>query len=239
MFTFAHVRTPGRMTLAPWRTLAAVAVVAALAACGDDESNLIFVPSQAAGTVFTLHDSTFDFTTLHTFVMPDTIVQLSPATGTAVPLSRANDAAVLAQVRANLISRGYVQDTIPGSEADFVVLVGATAAAHYNAWVGYQVGSVWAFFPGWNVPGFNSSWAIVYPWFPVVGATSFASGTLIVDIVPTALAHPATNTVQSVWSGVATTLLTGTLSTSQVTAAVDQMFAQSPYLVAGPQVNPL
>jgi hypothetical protein len=233
MFEFAHIRMPGRTAFA-WRTLAGAAIVAALAGCGDDESNLIFVPGQPTGTVFTLHDATFDFTTLRTFVMPDTVVQLAPVSGTSLPVTHSFDAAILAQVRANLLSRGYVEITTPGTEADFVVLVGVTAAAHYNAWVGYNVGTVWGFFPNWDIPGFDSSWGIVYPWFPQVGATSFNSGTLIVDMVPTRLAVPAARTVQSVWAGVASTLLTGTVSTSQVTGAVDQMFAQSPYLVAGP-----
>jgi hypothetical protein len=232
MFEFAHIRMPARSAFRPWRTLAGVAIVAALAACGDDESNLIFVPGQPVG-VTTLHDASFDFTTLRTFVMPDTVVHLAPASGAALPVSRSFDAAALAQVRANLLSRGYVE-AAPGTEADFVVLVGATAAVHYNAWVGYNVGGVWGFFPSWDIPGFDASWNIVYPWFPAVGATSFNSGTLIVDIVPTRLATPAAHTVQSVWAGIAATLLTGSVTTAQVTGAIDQMFAQSPYLVAGP-----
>ena len=232
MFEFAHIRMPARGAFRPWRTLAGVAIIAALAACGDDESNLIFVPGQPSG-VTTLHDATFDFSTLHTFALPDTVVHLVPVNGVSVPVSRANDAAALAQVRANLLSRGYVE-AAPGTEPDFVVLVGASAAVHYNAWVGYDVGAVWGFFPGWGIVGFDNSWTIVYPWFSQVGNTSFNSGTLIVDMIPTRLAVPAAHTVHSVWAGIAATLLTGSVSTSQVTGAIDEMFAQSPYLVAGP-----
>jgi hypothetical protein len=234
MFGDCHART---LTGARWRALATVGALAALAACGDDESNLLVVPIDR-GTVITVADTGFNFTQLHTFVMPDTVVHLVPVTGTPLAVSRQFDAAILNQVRNDLLARGYIQVTAGSGAADFVVLVGATATQNYNAWIGYSAGAVWGFFPGWNIAGFDQSWALVYPWFPAAGVTAFDRGTLLVTIVPAVQVQPLAHTVNSVWAGVATGALNG-LTQSQVTGAIDEMFRQSPYLVAGPVVNPL
>jgi hypothetical protein len=58
-------------------------------------------------------------------------------------------------------------------------------------------------------------------------------------MVPTHTVQPVAHTVNSVWAGVATAVLNGSLTQVKITGAIDEMFRQSPYLVAGPQVNPL
>jgi len=57
----------------------------------------------------------------------------------------------------------------------------------------------------------------------------------IVDMIPTGpTINPLAKTVRSVWAGVATSLLAGNITAADVSAAIDQMFALSPYLVAAP-----
>jgi len=61
-------------------------------------------------------------------------------------------------------------------------------------------------------------------------------GTFLVTLVPTALAVNPLDAKQlnAEWAGTATSLLNGNVTDNLVKAAVDEMFAQSPYLVAGP-----
>jgi hypothetical protein len=219
--------------------LVGFAGLAGLGACNNDDNNI--VTPVVTKVVTTFHDSAFNFTTLHTFAMPDTVVHFAPLTGTPIDISRQFDQTALDRVRQDLLARGYTQVTDPRTvRPDFVVLVGATAAQSYNAFVGYSWFSVWGFYSGWGwfAPGFNTTWGIVYPWFGVVGVTSFERGTLVVDLIPTASVNPTTRTIRSAWTGVAASLLDGTIDDNTINAAVDEMFRLSPYLTATPAANP-
>jgi Domain of unknown function (DUF4136) len=202
--------------------------------CSDTTgTNLIF--STSVGLVTTFRDSTFNFASLQTFAMPDTIVHLFPLTGSPVSVSRMFDQAALNQVRQNLLNRGYTQVANPAAtRPDFVVLVGATATDDYNAWAGYSWFSFWGFYSGWRffTPGFTTAWGITYPWFPMIGTTSYGRGTLIVDLIPTSSINTTQQTITSAWAGVATGELNGSITQSAITRAIDQMFALSPYLTA-------
>src|SRR6185503_11832036 len=88
---------------------------------------------------------------------------------------------------------------------DFVVLVGATAEQNYLAWAGYSWYSLWGFYAGWGwyAPGFTNGWTIIYPWYPVAGVTTFDTGTLLVDLIPTKTVNPLSQTIRSAWAGAA------------------------------------
>lgn len=210
-----------------------VGLFGALAGLGcDDNNNIVFPAVNSAVAVF--KDSSFDFTTLHTFAMPDTIVHLFPVTATQLDVTRQFDQTAINQVRQDLRSRGYTEITNGAVRPDFVVLVGTVATTNYNAFVGYPWFSYWGFYRGWAwfSPGFSTTWGIVYPWFNVVGTTAFDRGTLIVDLIPTSSVNTTTRTIRSAWVGVATALLNGNITPSTVSAAVDRMFQLSPYLTA-------
>lgn len=207
--------------------------LAGFAACGDDNDD--FVNPLPTGAVATFRDTTFNFNTLHTFAMPDTVVQFAPATGTPLAVSRVWDRTILDRVRADFLARGYTEVADPRTVTpDFVVLVGSTATTNYNAFVGYSWYGTWAFYPGWGwyTPGFDPTWGIVYPWYPYVGVTAYDRGTVVVTVIPTTTVNPLNKTVSSAWAGVATALLNGTITTDIVNAAIDEMFRQSPYLTA-------
>jgi hypothetical protein len=204
-------------------------VVGTFAACTDN--NDLVVGPVVTGTVVTFKDSTFDFTTLHTFSMPDTVVHLS--TGTLLDVNRAFDATILSQVRSNFLSRGYVEISDPRSvKPDFVVLVATTATTNFNAFSGSPFFTIWGFSGVFSFFTFDSSWTEVFPWFPVVGNTAFDRGTLIVDLIPTSSVNTTNRTIRSAWAGVATALLNGTITGDVITSAINQMFIQSPYLTA-------
>ena len=133
------------------------------------------------------------------------------------------------RIRAAIAEQRVTTDADPPK-----VLVGSTATTNYSAFVGYSWYGVWGFYPGWTwyAPGFDASWTIVYPWYPTSGVVAYDRGTLVVDLIPTLSVNPLAKSIRSAWAGVATTLLNGTTTESTVTAAIDQMFALSPYLTA-------
>ena len=110
-----------------------------------DNNNIVIPVVTKVVTMF--KDSSFDFTTLHTFSMPDTIVHFLPLTGTRVDVTRQFDQTAINQVRQDLhlarLHRDHESATV---RPDFVVLVGATATTNYNAFVGYSWFTFWGFY---------------------------------------------------------------------------------------------
>jgi hypothetical protein len=207
-------------------------------ACGDDDDDIVnVVPTPIVRTV---RDPSFNFASLHTFAMPDTVVHLVPQTGTPLVVSREFDRTVLDQVRANLLSRGYTQATNPATTApDFLVLVGATAATNYDVFATYSWYPYYATYTGlgWYAPGFNSSWTLAYPFYTTVGVTAYDRGTFLVTIVPTKTVNPLAQQISAEWAGTATALLDGNVTATTVQTAIDDMFTMSPYLVASPPLT--
>jgi len=223
-----------------WTTLRAAGLVVGVAgllttaACGDDgDVNLIVVPA-TSNIVTTFKDSTFNFTVLHTFAMPDTVVHFLPVVGAPVPISRDFDATIIARTRQDFLARGYTE-VIPSASVtpDFVVLIGATESDNFNAFATSNWFTIWGFSPVWAFqPAFNNSWILVYPWFPVVGTTAYERGTLVITLIPTLTVNPLAQSINATWAGVATGLANGTQTNASITAAIDEMFRQSPYLTA-------
>jgi len=231
-----------RRLLATRRALGLIGGIALLSGVGSCSNNDNLVLPITSGLVTTFKDSTFNFATLHTFAMPDTVAHLVPLTGTPLAVTGQFDAVALNQVRSDLIARGYVDvSNQAGVTPDFVALVGATATTNYNAWVTFPWFNFWGFSPIFNfyAPGFSAAWGIIFPWSAAIGTTAYDRGTLIVTIVPTVTISPANQTIAAVWAGVATGLLNGSITDLTITTAIDKMFALSPYLTAVPTVNPL
>ncbi len=228
----------GRRTWSTLRVASLVVGVAGLlttAACGDDGDTNFIVTPIPSNIVTTFHDSTFNFGALNTFEMPDTVIHFAPVVGSPSPISRDFDATILARVKQDLTARGYSQITPSTTDTpSFIVLVGATESDNYNAFIGYPWFTVWGFSPVWQwyQPGFNDSWTIVFPWYPVVGVTAYQRGTLVVTLIPTVTVNPLAASIGAKWAGVATGLAAGTQTNASITAAIDEMFRQSPYLQA-------
>jgi hypothetical protein len=206
-------------------------------ACGSDDDAIVNVPTAVVRTV---KDPSFNFANLRTFAMPDTVAHLVPLTGTPLVVSREFDRTVLDQVHANLISRGYTEVANPVRTApDFLVLVGATAATNYDLYATYSWYPYYSTYSGllWYAPGFSSSWTLAYPFYSSVGVTSFDRGTYLVTIVPTVTVNPLAKQISAEWAGTATALTDAGATTATVQSAIDEMFTQSPYLVASPPLT--
>jgi len=229
MFGKTEARRRGSTLLA---AIAVVGVFGAMAACSDD--NDIIIPS---GSVVTFADSSFDFTTLHTFALADTVAHLTNIGVNPVATTTAFDQTILSQVRADLLARGYTEVAEPSAtRPDFVVLTGVSASDNYNAFITTNWFTFWGVSPVWTwVPGgVDPSWTIIYPWFNPGSVVTFQRSTLIVTIVPTTLqVNPliAQKEIRAVWAGVATSLLgQQNITQANVQNAINIMFQQSPYL---------
>lgn len=205
-------------------------------ACDDDDDIVGVIPTPI---VRTAANQGFNFTTLRTFAMPDTVAHFNTIAGASSDLSRAFDRTVLDQVRANLLARGYVQVVNPQTTTpDFMVLIGANAASQAIAYQTYSFYPYYGYYTGWGwyAPGLTSDYTLVYPFYSTTDVVTFDRGTFIVTIVPTLTVNPLAKSFSAAWAGSATSLLSANVNVDAalVRASVDEMFAQSPYLVAGP-----
>lgn len=113
----------------------------------------------------THYDEKADFSTLKTFVIPDSVVYVqgdSNATGLANELKEE----ILSLVKQNFEAYNYQLLTDEEAEAqtpDFVVTVTAfaTPTFSYNSW-----GNYWGWYPGWDWFGWGGVWGGWYPWYP-------------------------------------------------------------------------
>lgn len=221
------------------RTLTGLTLMACaftLSACDDDDD---FVSPNILEGVTTFVDGNFDFGALRTFAMPDTIVYVHPLLGDPAPVTRQFDRAALDRVKAHLVARGYVEVDPATTKPDFVVLMTATASSNNRVFVEHDDTwyPQWSFYNwSWYQPGFTNNWVLVYPYGDDVAQIQFNRGTLVVDLVPTLTVNPLNQTVTSKWAGLASAVIDQSITQSTVEAAIDEMFAQSPYLrpVAAP-----
>jgi len=165
--------------------------------------------------VATVYDTSATFNK-PTFAMSDSIVHLVPPGGND-NISRAFDAQIIARVRQNMTARGYVEVANP-TTADFDILLAASTTEYQGYYWGY-----WCDYWGYWYP-----YGCYYP--PYWGTYSYTVGSLFV-----AMTEPSTASagkVGMVWLNVANGLAGTGATASRLTAAVDQMFTQSPYVTA-------
>jgi hypothetical protein len=217
-------------TLTMFTRAAAVAVAVAFATACDDDDDDIVEPPPIEDVVVTFRDQAFNFGAVGTFELPDSIVHLVPANGVALALSRAHDDEILDRVRQNMRARGYVENTTPGTLSDVIVLVGASASQQYNAWVSYAWWDVWGFYDGFFFDDFDETWGLSYVWT----VQTYERGTIIVDMISTRNVNPLAKRIASVWAGAGAGILDDDPDLSRVYGAIDEMFAQSPYLAHTP-----
>ena len=138
-----------------------VLVVLCMASCYPEGPDYVHEKDIA----LTHYDEEADFSTLKTFVIPDSVVYVqgdSNATGLANELKEE----ILSLVKQNFEAYNYQLLTDEEAEAqtpDFVVTVTAfaTPTFSYNSW-----GNYWGWYPGWDWFGWGGVWGGWYPWYP-------------------------------------------------------------------------
>lgn len=165
----------------------------------------------APGTNFGAYD---------TYMMPDTVIHIDgdTLTGTNKLLSRKYDQAILSTVAAHMQALGYQRvavDTTNPADVALIVAASGSTTIYYNYWYPYYPG-----YGGWG------GW--YYP--PTVSVGSYSTGTLYVNMLDPAQ-RDSQRRFPVVWFAAANGLLNATSSpATRITEAIDQAFAQSPYL---------
>jgi hypothetical protein len=159
--------------------------------------------------VVTRFDSTANFQA-GTFYLLDQVVHLIPP-GSSDNLPAFSEPTVLAQIRTNMTARGYVEVT--DSNAADIRMVSAVSTTDY---VGYYY-DYWCYY-----------WYYYCP--PYWGTYEYTVGTLFVSMKDRRT-QGASGT-PPMWLGLGNGLVQSGTTTQRLTAAIDQMFAQSPYIHA-------
>jgi hypothetical protein len=167
--------------------------------------------------VLTNYEEDYNFPDQNTYAMPNRIVKI---TGSVLEgeepefMPEATATLVLATIAANMQRKGWQRVDI--SENPDVLLTPAslevtTITYWYDYWSWWWGG----YYPGWGYP----------PYY----VTSYTTGTLLMSLIDPAVESASGNPIFQ-WTGAINGILTGSYDASRVNTAIDQAFAQSPYL---------
>lgn len=172
--------------------------------------------------VYTTYDEKFDFQTKSTYARPDKIVvdiEIDNGDTTYVYMKDAFAKPIFDAIDTNMESKGW--DKVEISENPDVLLTPAAIKSttyFYSYWYDWWYG-------GW----YGGYWGWYYP--PYYTISSYTTGSVIITIAdPNAGEDSPINQSQAAWVSVMNGLYTGAYEVSRVTTAINDAFAQSPYL---------
>jgi len=175
--------------------------------------------------VVTMYDPQFNFNTVHTYALPDTVFDLA-GSGT---VTHDYDALILATVETKMNGLGYTRELDAAQNGADVVLV-ISISKQTTTYVDFSWYDYWGLWPGWTYWGlWDSSWGISYPWPPI---EAFVSGSVFIEMVDPKARDLTNKKLPVRWSGVMNGQLgsSSTITSDQIVSGVNQCFAQSPYL---------
>jgi hypothetical protein len=187
------------------------------------QSDLVGVDE--SGAVITLVDDGAALQSAHRFVLPDTIVRLSPS---GAGMGREATSAIVASVRAQLVRLGWTDVTAtPTAQSDVIVLI--AAAERIESTVAYGDWYVaWGYLPYWS-PSVSSAsvWGVPAGSIPV----AFEAGTILITMLDLRAQGGDENVIPLLWAaGLDGVITTPTNTLSRALAGINQAFVQSPYL---------
>ena len=168
--------------------------------------------------IFATNADNYDYSKNKTYVMPDTIVDISdPDDPNTPPSSGVSPRVVLEEIAQNMTKYGYTRLHVDSVFSADVVVVAQRLLTNNTAYV-------------WNpwYPCYYCGW---YP--PSYSSYNYQTGTLYVTMIDVAESDTAhSGLTKYVWDAGINGLLNGSTSNIQrrTTEGVDQMFTQSPYL---------
>ena len=179
--------------------------------------------------VVTFFDKHADFSTKHTYAMPDSVIHIADSSEHSVDIGRQYDALILSEINKNMLEAGFTRITDPGTikDADVFLLPNATATLY----VGYDPYD-WYYWDYWYPfpPGYGG-W---YPYYPSGTVYTYPVGTLFIDMVDPHNLDTTQKRVPSIWIAALKGLADGSVSNStRITNGINQAFKQSPYLKDG------
>ena len=199
-----------------------VALIALLAACQPGSPDYV----SDYDIVYTNYKKDFDFKTVNTYFLPDSVAHVTDGTTAG---NHKYDAQILSSLQANLNALGWTKaDPLGGAAADVVVLPTASDAS-YASCASYCYYCYYGWYPGWGYyPPMYPGYGYGYPAGTV--CNTYSTGTLAVAITLPKLA--VNDTLPVGWIGVLNGLLEGgdAAVNDRIGKNINQMFLQSPYL---------
>ena len=180
-------------------------------------------------TIVTRYDETFDFSTIKTYVMPDTVIYV-PEVSIQSDSRKEFDRAILQQVAENFEKLGYTKleegetkVSDPDAIVTLTIMENDVYAVYPYPWYNYWGWYDWAY---WGYPWIGPGYSPYYPSY--WGVYAYSTGTLVIDMIQPVQIEQE-NHVPVVWNG----LFNGIASygmDERMLEGIDQMFEQSPYL---------
>jgi hypothetical protein len=172
--------------------------------------------------VYTTYDDKYDFQAQSTYARPDKIVidvEIDRGDTTYVYMKDVFATPILQAIDANMESNGWTRVLI--SQTPDVLITPAAIKSttyFYSYWYDWWYG-------GW----YGGYWGWYYP--PYYTVSSYTTGSVIISMSdPNAGEDSPINQSQAAWLAVMNGLYTGTNDSKRVTTAINDAFAQSPYL---------
>lgn len=200
------------------RLIPALALLGAVAMLGCYPDRIESI--QDFDSASTVHAPGADFSGVNTYALVDTIREFGDDEDS---VSHTHDAAVLANIKANLDALGWTEVDEHTTQPDIMVAVGVTTSTNTGWAVGW-----WDWFYGWW-----GGWGWYYP--PVYYPYSYQTGTLMVGMLDVRGTTGSTTEVPVVWVAAANGVLRGSTSSNVtvINQLIDQAFEDSPYLAGG------
>ena len=176
------------------------------------------VSTSELDTVITVYDPDFDFKTVTTFHISDTILLIGEGSG---EISDKFDDDIIARTRQNLLNAGYTEEADP-EMADVLILLEKTRS---DLIIVTPPPCYWCWYPGY--PGYPP----YYPWYPPGYVYTYPIGTVFATMHNTT-PDEGMEVTPTHWSYAINGLITGSdqFILDRLDRAVDQAFTQSPYL---------
>jgi len=167
--------------------------------------------------VLTKHEDSYDFSAKQTYAMPDDIVKITGNLAEGDDPEFIPDVVALqitARIEQNMESRGYERVGVD-EDPDLLLLPASWETTTVYWWYDYWYWWYWGYYPGWG--------------YPPMYASSYTTGTLVWSLTDPNQ-ETANGNLLSQWTAAANGLLVGTYDADRVNRAIDQAFADSPYV---------
>ena len=176
--------------------------------------------------VYTTFDESYDFQAQSTYALPDKIVVdieieqgITGRDTTFVYMKDALAAPILAAIDARMQANGWSKVNISAGP-DVIIAPAAVSSTtyYYSYWYDWYYGGYYGGYWGWYYP-------------PYYSVSSVTTGSLVLTMADPSLADQSPiGKSPLAWFAVANGVASGYGDISRVTKAIDQAFAQSPYL---------
>lgn len=211
------------MTVKNLRFLMIALIAAAVCSCEKDPSTDSLHRDYL---VYTAHDTAADITAFDTYFIPDSILLIGNK-DKAEYWKDAEALEIVNTVVTNMDNLGYTR-TNDKDDANLGLQLSYVSSVTY--FVGYNNPYWWWYYPYYWAPGYWGDWAgWHYPYYVSYGYTA---GSLLMEMVNLEATPDANKKLPILWDSFIGGLLTSsaTLNQERTVAAVEQAFAQSPYL---------